>query len=312
MNIFPLRHSTSKGFSLVELLVALTVLSIMVIALATAMGYVSRLWLSGTGAMDNFTKGRLVLNLLDRDIQMMVLRRDMAAFVDENGSSACAFYTNVQGDSTANPTNTRALSVVKYLLATGSTTPSTPATLLRVNYGMNFSSASPVSPLILASNSATGSLTQLLTGTTTTDTVFTGIVRFQIQFIDGSGTILTPPYTYSSTPPASSSPPIAPVPFWFDYAVPGAGYNPRTVVVSMLVLSNPAYTIATQGTTTMTKLLADFPNTLPSPNQTYSQYWNSILNPTTGMLDSTLPAPVRSGIQVFERHIPLPLTTPSL
>jgi len=311
------RTSAAHGFTLVELMVAIAVLSIMLVGLATAMGYVSKLWLSGAGAMDNFTKARVVLNLLDRDIQMMVMRRDLAAFVDSTGSnSACQFYTNVQGNPGAGIRDSRALSLVQYIIATQSATP----TLQRINAGMNFTT-SGITPTVGTSTSLPAN------GTSQTDTVFTGIIQFQIQFIDGSGAILTPPYSYSSTPPTGDSPPTAPVPFWFDYTSPGALYNPRIVVVSMLVLSNPAYTIATQSSSTMAKLLADFPvgtsGALPSgmtsttingstcATESYAQYWNSILNPATGTLDATLPVAVRSGIQVFERHVPLPVTTPS-
>ena len=315
MKLFPSR----RGFSLAELLVALAVLSIMLIGLASAMGYVSKLWLSGAGSMDNFTKARVVLNLLDRDIQMMVLRRDLPAFVDtsgnaidSNGNAICAFYTNVQGNPgqgqlTAGTQNYRTLSLVQYQL--NPTTTTTTPTLVRYNYGMDFlSSTSAVKGATPIVNTPIPSiLTTPTYANQGTDTVFTGIVQFQIQFIDGNGNILTPSTNSSVAMTAGGR-------FTYDFAYPGDPLNPRIAVVSMLVLSNPAYIIATQpGSSTMTELLGDFKNTLPASqtNQTFSQYWNSIINPATGTLDPTLPPAVRSGVQVFERHIPLPITTPS-
>jgi prepilin-type N-terminal cleavage/methylation domain-containing protein len=318
MSLVPRQAHRRSGFTLVELMVALAVLTIMLIGLASAMGLVSRLWVSGASETDNFTKAHVVLNLLDRDIQMMVLRRDLAAFVDQNGNAVdsngnpiCAFYTNIAG----NPgTDSRTLSLVQYLLSTPTTTP----TLQRLNSGMNFSTSSGSTPTV----GTTGSLSPPANATLQTDTVFTGIIRFQIQFVDGTGTFLIPPYI-----PTSSTGTVA-GPFTYDFIKPADTSNPRAVVVSMLVLSNSAYTIATQsGSTTIAKLLADFPvgtsASLPTgmisttingntyPAETYAQYWDSILNPATGTLDPTLPGPVRSGIQVFERHISLPVTTPS-
>jgi prepilin-type N-terminal cleavage/methylation domain-containing protein len=278
------RGSRRAGFTLIELLVSMTILSIILIALGSATGYVSRLWLNGVGAMDNFTKARVVLTLLDRDIQMMVLRRDLAAFVDSSTppNPACAFYTNVQGSP---GTDTRAISLVQYRLATPATTP----TLQRLNYGMNFlNTASAVTPTV-----STASLTQLGNSNVQPETVFTGIIRFQIQFLDGTGAIQP---TYS-----------------FTYSQPLPPANSRTVIVSMLVLSNPAYKLATQGGGTWMSSLAndsaDFPTTALT-NQTYSQVWNASLNSPSATLLS-LPLAIRSGIQVFERHIPLPITTPS-
>ncbi len=79
----------------------------------------------------------------------------------------------------------------------------------------------------------------------------------------------------------------------------------------MLVLSNSAYKMATQNSTTIAAIQALFPSSGLGANQTYSAYWNSVLNPSTGRFGASLPEPVRQGLQVFERHIPLPIVTPS-
>ena len=308
----------NSGFTLVELMVALVILTVMLIGLASAMGFVSRLFLSGASTTDNFTKAHVILNLLDRDIQMMVMRRDLAAFVSSTGSATdasgnpiCEFYTGIEG----NPgSDTRTLSLVQYLLNTPATTP----TLQRLNYGMNFSTSSGSTPTV----GTTGSLTPPSNATLQTDTVFTGIIRFEIQFVDGTGTILTPPYVPNNGTSTTAGP------FTYDYAYPGDTSNPRAVIVSMVVLGNSAYNLATQNSSAgITRLLTDFPagtaTALPAgmtsttingntyATETYAQYWNSILTPATGTFDTTLPAPVRGSIQVFERHIPLPVTTPS-
>ena len=139
---------------------------------------------------------------------------------------------------------------------------------MRYNYGMNFLTTTGTIPTV----GTTASLPAPTNAVLQTDTLYTGIIQFQIQFIDGTGAILTPPYSLTSTPPATSSPPSGPTPFWFDFAVPGATYNPRSVVISMVVLSNPAYKLAIQ-TGTMSTVVGCFSTTVPT-NQTYSQVWN--------------------------------------
>jgi hypothetical protein len=269
---------------------AIVVLTLMLLALTTTIAYVGRVWQDGISSQDNYTKARVMLNLLDRDIQLMVIRRDTTAFVDGSGNPACAFYTNVVGSPGAAATRVdgRSVSLVQYQLAT--TTSS--SVLQRLNYGMNFATAG-VSPAVSNSPAPT-KLTQLSSlSAIQSEALSAGVILFQWQFLDGTGTLQTPPtYTFS-----------------YSFALPAPATNPRSVIVSMLVLSNPAYVVATQNSTTIPALELLFPNSgLPS-NTTYAAYWDGILNaPGFG---ATLPAPVRSGLQVFQRQIPLPIVTPS-
>jgi prepilin-type N-terminal cleavage/methylation domain-containing protein len=290
------------AFTLIELLVAMTILSIMMIVMAVALSFVARVWTVGAGSVDNVTNARLMLSLMDRDVQMMVLRRDLGAFVDSTGNPAFAFYTKVQGSP---GTDTRAISLVQYLLNPATVT--TAPVLWRTNCGMNFATASGVT-------AAVGATTTLPTTSTTQTDSLNGVVQFKYQFIDGTGALLTPAYSLTSTPPSTSSPPSgaippATIPFWFDYSAPGASYNPRVVVVSMVVLNNSAYNLAVK-TGTMPNLISCF-STAPPGNQTYSQVWNAFLDsPNTTFL--ALPEAIRQGVEVFEHHIPLPITPVAL
>ncbi len=261
------------------------------VALAQAMGYVCNLWASGIGTVDNFSKARIILGLADRDVQTMVLRRDLAAFVDNNGKPACAFYTNAQGSPGA---DTRAISLVQYLLNASSST----SVLQRLNYGINFPPTSGTTPPALTLTIGnTTSLPQLanITSAAQSDTLATGVLLFETQFVDGTGKILT---TDGPSPNLTS--------FSFNFASPSVATNPRSVVISVLVLNNSAYNLASQNGTlsSITNLFA--PANLQA-TQTYSQYWNKILS--SGVTWGNQPEQVRHGIQVFERHIPLPNTT---
>jgi prepilin-type N-terminal cleavage/methylation domain-containing protein len=291
MNLLPRQKSRAAGFTLIELLVSITILSLILFSLAQAIGFVAQLWVNGVGATDNMTKARDVLSVMNRDLSQMVLRPDTAAFVDQNGNSACAFYTSVQ----SNGTDTRSVSLVQYKLNPGSQT----GVLGRLTYGMNYTST--ITPIV--SNPAPTALTQL--GSSSTETLATGVIQFQYQFVDGTGTILNPPYV----PTGSTS--TLTTPFTFDYVNPRDTANPRAVVVSLVVLSNSAYTLASQNSTIMTRLQTDFPSTTPAANKTYGSVWNATLNPASGTFDSSLPVPVRSGLRVFQHYIPLPVITPS-
>lgn len=309
-SIFASRRDEA-GFTLVELLVSIAILSIILLGMAAAISFVSKAWLSGSNAVDNFTKARSTLNNLDRDIQMMVMRRNVAAFVDSAANPACAFYTNVEGFP---GTDTRAISLVQYVLNTTTGSASNPPyTLDRNEFGMNFvPSAGTGIPIAVVASGATPELTQLTPTNLQTEALSSGVIAFAWQFIDGSGKILTPPYKLSSTPPVTSPniPNNATTPFWFDYSNQGGTYNPRIVVVSMVVLSNRAYEIASV-TSTLTNVVNCFSTATPV-NQTYSQVWDGFLAaPNAAFL--SLPQPLRDSgsIEVFERHIPLPITTPT-
>lgn len=290
----PSHRRGAGGFTLAEMLVAISVLSLMLVGLATATNLVTQAWLNSVGAIDNFGKARVTLGLMDRDVQMMVMRRDLAAFVDSAGSNpACAFYSNVQSyTGSAASMDTRTISLLQYQLhqdATGSY-------LQRLSYGSNFSGI----PLSIGTP---GKLPQLSNANVRTETLSSGVVAFKWQFVDGTGTILNPPFSLAAAP-------TSPTPFWFDFASPGAAYNPRVVIVSVVVMNDSAYRLA-KSAGVLNTVISCFPTTAPSsPYQTYSQAWNGALNqPSTAFL--ALPTAVRSGIQVFERRIPLPLTTPS-
>jgi prepilin-type N-terminal cleavage/methylation domain-containing protein len=290
------RHS---GFTLVELLVSITVLSIMLLFLGQAMGVISNLWINGIGIVDNYSKARNVMSIMDRDIQAMAMRPDLPAFVDNNSppNPACAFYTNIQGyDATSEDRN---VSLVQYVL---STTGSTAGTLERYNYGMNYPTStsastaiSPAIPATVTTPTNPNPLSQLTSITAPgKEPLAAGVILFQWQFVDGAGNF--------STPTSSA-------PFPYDYTAPSASSNPRAIVISLLVLNNSAFNLATkQGL--ITSIQNQFTAGSPSTTQTYSQYWDGILNPSTGTFGSSLPASIRTGFKVFQRYVPLPVAAP--
>lgn len=334
LTAFAFRRPSARreSFTLVELVVSMAILSIIVLTLATMMGFVVQTWLAGINAANNFTKARTMLTLLDRDTQLMVLRPDLPAFADASNTppgAACAFYTKVQGQPGA---DTRAVSLVQYSLEQEGS-PATNSILQRFNCGMNYTpggitptvgTGSYISNMVQMTNSV------VETAAPSPENVVNGVIAFKWQFIDGNGNILDPPYNYYYTPAGFANPvvTITPTPFFYDFTNPGAAYNPRMLIVSLVVVSDNAYKMAVQ-TSTLQTLINQFSTNMPTgltttvnganyDTETYAQYWNSILNPPPpGTFPSgaaaKLPAPeiAAGAIQVFERHIPLPLITPS-
>lgn len=162
------KHAHS-AFTLVELLVAITVLALISVVLAQMLSATSQTWISGQARANNFTKGRAMMDLLTRDLQGGVYRSDLPAFP----AGTVGFYTERPGYSGASPT--RNLSWVQYDLGLSSNT-----VLQRADLAETWASTAPP---------AFGNTAAPL-GATPRDTA-PGIVGFKVQFIYPDGSIST-------------------------------------------------------------------------------------------------------------------------
>lgn len=261
----------SRAFTLVELLVATTILVLLVLLLAGAFETIVDTWESGNARVDNFSKARTILGLLNRDAQSAVLRPDIGAFVDQTGANpACAFYTRMEG------TNGRRLTLVSYFLTTTLTNSSTIPILERADYSLDYTNT-------VLTIGTTNSLPDL--SKVSAVDVAPGVLLFKIQYINGVGTLQDN--------------------FQYDFNNPSSTNNTKAFVASLLVVDNNTVKIAQQ-TGTLTTLIGKFPtnSTALSANQTFAQNWEGVMNaPTFGQ---GLPKPLRSGTRAFEGHVTLP------
>ncbi|GAT31836.1 Verru_Chthon cassette protein C [Terrimicrobium sacchariphilum] len=163
------RKSARHAFTLVELLVAITVLALISVVLAQMLSATSQTWITGQARVNNFTKGRAMMDLLTRDLQGGLYRTDLPAFP----AGTVGFYTERPGFS-SNAT-TRNLSWVQYDLGA-----STNTVLQRADLAASWSSSAPP---------AFGD-TVAPAGATPRDTA-PGIVGFKVQFIYPDGSIST-------------------------------------------------------------------------------------------------------------------------
>lgn len=108
--------SESRGFTLVELMVSVTILTMIVIMFSQSLGSVTSVWGRAQEKMDNYAKARTLLNRLQVDFQNLVVRDDLPNFgAQGNGDSVLGFYTLQRGFSTGTGSNSRPLSYVEYL-----------------------------------------------------------------------------------------------------------------------------------------------------------------------------------------------------
>lgn len=116
-----------RAFTLVEMLAAMAVLSVLMVLFAQVVGWTAKSWSSGKQMADNLGKARSALDVISRDLQMGIFRSDAGAFTDATGAavptagpapSNYCFYTARSGGTT------RAVSLVNYHLVKGSGTES--------------------------------------------------------------------------------------------------------------------------------------------------------------------------------------------
>jgi len=258
---------TRTAFTLIELLASMSVLVVLMTVMSQTVGMVSTGWLSGKARIDAFTQARVTLGALDRDVQRMVLRPDLAAFTDGTGSkSALAFYTRVKGVQ-----GDRAVSLVEYQVQTPTSEPH----LVRNDYGMDFGGTNSIT---FGQKSSLPDLANVLPRE-----LAPNVVRLNWAFLDRNGN-------------ESDH-------FIFDYDDPDATTNTKVLRVSMLVLDSSAYNLLVKSSSLPT-LLTNTSGT-PQPGESLGAYWQRLIS--SSALSSEIPRPVVKSLRVFERSINIPL-----
>jgi prepilin-type N-terminal cleavage/methylation domain-containing protein len=176
-----------SGFTLVEILVAVAILSIVAVGLLQILGLSMQTWQQGLAQTNCYTKARVVLDSATADIQRGVFRSDVNNFPVAVTTSTppmpiFTFYTRAAGASTGTVTP-RPISLVSYQL---SSSPGLQGYLLRSENtiswsgsGSNLNFLQPLTPVSPATVPATGPPNDLLS---------TGIVDFEMIFFLSDGT----------------------------------------------------------------------------------------------------------------------------
>ena len=263
-----MKQNHPPAFTLVELLASISVLFILMTVMTQTVGMVSSTWHSGKARIDAFTQARTTLGMLDRDLQRIVLRPDLAAFADQSGANgALAFYTRVKGDD-----GNRGVSLVHYQVLN----PSSEPRLVRSDFGLDFEIA-PRIPTYGKSDR----LPDL--ANVEPKELAPGVVTLTYKFIDGTGAEKDR--------------------FSFNYNDPQATSNTRILRVSLLVLDTNAYELL-KNSGQFSTLLTDAA-TPPQPGETQGELWERLIE--SSALSDSLPPPVLKSLKVFERTYTIPV-----
>ncbi len=163
-----------SGFTLIELMVAMTIAVVLVALLANVVGGVSGTWLRSRETMDNFSTARALINALDRDLRSAVIRQDLAAFPDSEKS--LAFYARQFGQDEASD-SMRALTFVTVSLDTQNGEHA----LVRKDEPFDFQSMAPTWIDTPSENSAPPSSNPI------SRTMAAGVYGFVYRFIQSDG-----------------------------------------------------------------------------------------------------------------------------
>jgi type II secretory pathway pseudopilin PulG len=131
----------SAAFTLVEILVAVLILAIITVAMATIFASTQTLVAQSNTSIGSLDAGEAVLSQIGMDISRMVLRDDVDFGFTKNGTDAStgaddslSFYARTTGfDNSGNsPSNPRPLSIISYQMGTDPVNPT--STSLQLNY----------------------------------------------------------------------------------------------------------------------------------------------------------------------------------
>jgi prepilin-type N-terminal cleavage/methylation domain-containing protein len=304
-----------SGFTLVELLVAMTVLLLILVVCAALTLEAQNLLNHGTEKMDADAQARLVFDRMTIDLTAMLKRTDVDYIVKDStqtqaGNDSLAFYAMASGyfSPTADSSPRNKVSLLAYRI-NGQT-----YQMERLAKGTGwYTSSSPIPMVFLPGTLAgtwgdiaglgTGGVTDLNLGTDTDYQVLAdGVFRLEYCYILSDGTFSNVPYLSTANRTSLD------------------GYGWQDVValyVAIAVLDDKSRLLVTPGTgtnpnlTAVTTKLGDF---ILGSNQSMPPVtqWESVINQANFPTQANLPVPAAQAVRIFARTIPInPLPSPA-
>ena len=299
-----LRPNTSRGFTLVELLVSLGVLALLVFFVTSLVNSAATITTLGHKQMDADSQARQFLDRMAVDFAKMVKRNDLDFFAKGTtapnsvggamaGNDRIAFFSQLPGYyPTGSTTTTQSpVSLIAYRVNSDSTNNSLYNKLERMGKGLVWNAATADTPVVFwATISTTWSAA---TSTTTTDAAYDvvgpKVFRFEYCYLRTNGSlVITPPLDSNGCADLSQ---IA------------------AIVADMAVIDSKSKVLLTNAQiTTIAAGLSDYTAGM-TPGQLRTN-WQTYLDGITN-----LPRPAISGIRLYERYFylspPTLLTAPS-
>lgn len=111
------KMSPKCGFSLVEMMVAISIVALLVMMLGGVSAQVLKMTSSSQTKSSNMKQTRLLMMLITRDIEAAIINNDLAKFVDDKGKNALQFYSRVKSPEDSGVKGEgRSLSLLSYRL----------------------------------------------------------------------------------------------------------------------------------------------------------------------------------------------------
>lgn len=200
------RLPRARAFTLIEVLVALTILALLVIVLSSLLGAVNRAWVSSEQHVDTFQDGRAIVNLIGRELSQAVISPTLQFVTNPPVTDGGTDLTRANSDSIF------WLAPLRYSVA-GS--PSQTVELCEVGYYLDSNlnlkrffvpPSDNTNYQIYASTPSDTTATWIspfVSNTGVSTTVASNILAFWIRCFDGNGELI--PWL-SSPPPSGGSP----------------------------------------------------------------------------------------------------------
>ncbi|MEM6822936.1 MAG: prepilin-type N-terminal cleavage/methylation domain-containing protein [Verrucomicrobiota bacterium] len=273
--------NSTRGFSLVEILATVTVLSIIITLMGSMIGMVTETVTSGAARTNNFAQARTALNTISRDIQSAVFRRDLPIFKDSSAQADFIFYTQNQATTSTGGISNRKLSLVRYGLDFTNGSSYLDRGLQRYSLGLDYQAAVGFGNTA----SVSFSLNQL-----NPDVIGPGVIACELQLVQQGGDIVGLDNNGS---------PI------FDFSDSDRLTNCRTIIVNMAVVDETSLRqLGQSGVDTLIGRLIATNGT--SSSESYRESWQTLLD--SPALLGGLPMENKGGLRLYERRITLPFT----
>lgn len=268
-----------RGFSLVELLVAMAVLAILLVLLAQMFSMVSNTWRAGRSQVDNFAQARVALDMISRDLESAVLRPDLPAFF-VSGAPQFAFYTRQQSLVSETNSGNRPLCRVFY----GVTNGVEGCNLRRSAHGYNFGEDVGYSP---TNWSVSG------TGAIFDSDIGPGVLVIRQQFIGTNGRNILAENVQAA---------------WTNIGTNFGIGALRAVTVSLAVVDKDAVQLLLNSGR-LQQFQSNFSSADPGAVRSFASTWQDQFDdPSTPLTNGGIPLRVLRSLRIFERTITLPIS----
>jgi prepilin-type N-terminal cleavage/methylation domain-containing protein len=282
---------TAKGFTLTEILVAVTVLLILVALVAQLFNNTTRVTNLSNSHLNADNTARLLFARMSADFSRIVKRADVDYYfkgndgyssTDSNKSDQLAFYCEVPGYSPTGGNTSNSISIVAYRLNSGSTNQR--PCVERMSKALPWSNTNNLyqSPAIFLPSTISSAWPTAISATATDpdyETITPNIIRFEYYYLLRNGTLSATPW----------------IPQFDDDTGIVNGLKDLTAIgVTIAVLDRKSAAImTTEEAVNLASQMRDF-----QPNATMGeleQNWQNTVN------SSSLPAQKKGGVYIYSR-----------